>query len=213
MKFNTEEYILSNKNYFKLIIQSLIISILLFIGEGLLVTFIDKPLFYIISLFYIIMIFFLCKKWKLNLFNFSLLHKKDFLLIILSFILIQILNNLFFQFLPSINNQNYLESAVSNSSLVYLILTIGIIIPIIEECVVRAFLIKGIFRELPFIGSVLSVIVFTILHTPTNVWEYLLFGSSGIIYVLTFNKTKRLEVPILIHILNNSYGIILYFFN
>ncbi|PTG93480.1 CPBP family intramembrane glutamic endopeptidase, partial [Staphylococcus capitis] len=132
---------------------------------------------------------------------------------VLSFILIQLLNVFFLQNVPSVSNQNYLEQMVSNSSIGLIILTIGIIIPVIEECVLRAFVIKGIFRGLPFLGSIVSVILFTIMHGPTNIWEYLIFGSSGIIYVFTFLKTQRLEVPILIHILNNSYGIIQdYFF-
>ncbi|WP_220453465.1 CPBP family intramembrane glutamic endopeptidase, partial [Staphylococcus capitis] len=193
--------------------QSLLISILLFIGEGLLMTFISKPLFSGIGIIYILLIFIICKFLKLKVFNFSMIKFTDFLLVVLSFILIQLLNVFFLQNVPSVSNQNYLEQMVSNSSIGLIILTIGIIIPVIEECVLRAFVIKGIFRGLPFLGSIVSVILFTIMHGPTNIWEYLIFGSSGIIYVFTFLKTQRLEVPILIHILNNSYGIIQdYFF-
>ncbi|PTG24732.1 CPBP family intramembrane metalloprotease [Staphylococcus capitis] len=206
-------YNLSNKKYGKLLFQSLLISILLFIGEGLLMTFISKPLFYGIGIIYILLIFIICKFLKLKVFNFSMIKFTDFLLVVLSFILIQLLNVFFLQNVPSVSNQNYLEQMVSNSSIGLIILTIGIIIPVIEECVLRAFVIKGIFRGLPFLGSIVSVILFTIMHGPTNIWEYLIFGSSGIIYVFTFLKTQRLEVPILIHILNNSYGIIQdYFF-
>lgn len=213
MSHHNTNYNLSNKNYGKLLFQSIMISIFLFIGEGLLITFINKPLFYGISIIYILSIFVICKFLNLKLFNFSMLNLNNFLLALLSFTLIQIFNVFFLQHVPSVNNQDYLEQMVSNSSIGLLILTIGIIIPIIEECVLRGFLIKGIFRGLPFLGSIISVILFTIMHGPTNIWEYLIFGSSGIIYVFTFLKTQRLEVPILIHILNNSYGIIQdYFF-
>lgn len=79
----------------------------------------------------------------------------------------------------------------------------SIFIPIIEEYIFRGIIIKILFQKKQWIGAVISIILFTLVHSPQGVLEYLIFGISSIIYVVTYQKTQRIEIPILIHILNN----------
>lgn len=49
----------------------------------------------------------------------------------------------------------------------------------------------------------LIIILFAGAHGPSNIGEWLIYGFSGLIFVIAYLKTKRLEVPIIIHMLGN----------
>lgn len=207
--FKNNTYNLSNKSYISLLIQSILIILLLVSAEILLVTFIDKPLFYSVAIVYTIGILGLCKLLKIKLFQWKLITKKQWVIIIISLLIMGLINFIVAHTVSSVSNESSLDNMTSGATLFLLLLTFGLFVPIIEECIYRAFLIKGIFRGTPIIGSIISIILFTLAHTPTNIWEYLIFGFSSIIYVVAFMKTQRLEVPILIHILNNILGVLI----
>ncbi|MEB6613479.1 CPBP family intramembrane glutamic endopeptidase [Staphylococcus pasteuri] len=200
-------YNLSDKSYLSLLFRSIFLIFLFIIGEVLLITFIEKPLFYIVAVIYLLGVFGFCKIIKIKLFHWNIITKKQYMIIFFSIAVMEVINLVITSISPSINNENTLDNMTSGASILFLFFSFGILVPIIEECIYRALLIKGIFRGFPIIGSIVSIILFTLGHGPTNIWEYLIYGSSSIIYVVTFMKTKRLEVPILIHILNNSLAI------
>ena len=202
-------YNLSNKSYILLLIQSLFIILLLVSAEVLLVVFVDKPLFFSITVVYLISILGLCKLLKIKLFQWKLITKKQWIVVTIALFLLVLINFIINLNLSSVSNENSLDTMTFGASSFLLLLTFGIFVPIIEECIFRGFIIKGIFRGLPIIGCIISIILFTLAHNPTNSWEYLLFGFSSIVYVVSFMKTQRLEVPILIHILNNILGVII----
>lgn len=143
------------------------------------------------------------EKMKFNLFSFSLLKKTDILIVIVGTILNLTLPYVISHFTEGVNNENYLDKMTQKTNIILLLMTMSIFIPMIEEYIFRGILIKLIFKNLKWLGSIVSIVLFTLMHSPTSFIEYLIFGSSSIIYVLAFNKTKRLEVPIIIHMLNN----------
>lgn len=163
----------------------------------------NKPVFYVISLVYLILIFGLCKFFNFNLFSFNILNRKEIFIILIGFTIQQILTFLLTSYTTGVNNEEGLEQLTTQTNIFFLIITMSIFIPIIEEYIFRGIIIKILFQKKQWIGAIISIIVFTLAHSPKGILEYLIFGLSSIIYVVTYQKTQRIEVPILIHILNN----------
>ena len=56
-------------------------------------------------------------------------------------------------FISTTANQEELDAYLSGVPLLLQLLSIGIVGPIIEECIFRAFIIKGFFVEFPLLGD------------------------------------------------------------
>ncbi|MBH4542030.1 CPBP family intramembrane metalloprotease [Staphylococcus aureus] len=80
--------------------------------------------------------------------------------------------------------------------------------PIIEEFVYRGLALKYIFRNSVMAGTILMSIVFSWTHQPQNVIEFLIYFQSAILYSAVYIKTQRIELPILMHMINNSFTFI-----
>jgi len=50
---------------------------------------------------------------------------------------------------------------------------------------------------------IVSIILFTLAHGPSSVTDYIIYSMPAIIFSMTYYKTKRLEITIIIHIINN----------
>jgi membrane protease YdiL (CAAX protease family) len=95
------------------------------------------------------------------------------------------------------------------------VLVVGISGPITEECVYRAFLIGKAKTKLPlWVCVILSSLLFAAMHlhgfTLLNFLSVLPTFASGLIYAVAYAATGNITVPLLMHILNNMVGIILY---
>ena len=89
----------------------------------------------------------LCNVFKFNLFSFKPLKRNEVALIIISFLVIEITTYLLTTFFPIPNNQESLDNLVDHSNLIIAIITLGILIPIIEECICRGIFIKVLFQK------------------------------------------------------------------
>ena len=194
---------LEDKSQITLIIQSLITIILFFICEMLFFTYLTKPTFYIIAIICLFLTLGLCTFFKFNLFSFKSLKKKELAIIIISFLILEISTFLITSFASIPANEEGLNEAVNHSKLFIAIITLGIFGPIIEECIFRGILIKVMFQKKQWLGVIVSIILFTLSHGPTNVTDYIIYSIPAIIYSIIYYKTQRLEIPIIIHILNN----------
>ncbi|MDU5812261.1 MAG: CPBP family intramembrane glutamic endopeptidase [Enterococcus casseliflavus] len=87
-------------------------------------------------------------------------------------------------------------------------LLIAVAAPIMEEIVFRGGFIGLLFEKYPIVGIISSVAVFTIIHSVTNLVEFLIYGAMGLIMALIYVKTKRLETAIAMHFLNNALAAI-----
>lgn len=197
---------LEDKSQIMLIVQSLIISVLFFICEMLFFTYLTKPIFYIISIICLLITLVLCKFFKFNFFSFKLLKQKELAIVIINFLILEILTYLITNFFSMPNNQNGLNEIVNQSNCFIAIMTLGILIPIIEECIFRGILIKVVFRKRQWIGAIFSIILFTIAHTPNDLMDYIIYGIPAVIYSIIYYKTQRLEIPIIIHSMNNLFA-------
>ena len=205
------QYQLSTKHYWKLLLQSIMFIILLFIAESLDFLFLKSGYYYLLSLAFLVGIFGLMNAFNLHVFNFNKLTKRHLVYVVIGVIISIVCDYIAMFFISTTANQEELDAYLSGVPLLLQLLSIGIVGPIIEECIFRAFIIKGIFRRIPIVGGIVSVIAFAAVHGPSNVIEWIVYGISGIILVVAFLKTQRLEVPILIHICINVEATIVSF--
>ena len=197
---------LEEKSQITLIVQSMIVIILFFICEALFLTYMNKPVFSIIGVICLLLTLLLCKLFKFNLFSFKALKRNEIVLIIISFLVIEITTYLITTFFPLPSNQESLSKMVDQSNLIVAIITLGILIPIIEECICRGVFIKVLFQKSQRIGVIISILLFTFAHGPSSVTDFIIYGLPAVIYSVSYYKTKRLEIPIIIHIMNNLYA-------
>ena len=194
---------LEEKSQITLIVQSMIVIILFFICEALFLTYMNKPVFSIIGVICLLLTLLLCKLFKFNLFSFKALKRNEIVFIIISFLVIEITTYLITTFFPLPSNQESLSKMVDQSNLIVAIITLGILIPIIEECIFRGVFIKVLFQKSQRIGVIISILLFTFAHGPSSVTDFIIYGLPAVIYSVSYYKTKRLEIPIIIHIMNN----------
>ncbi|MBV5222525.1 CPBP family intramembrane glutamic endopeptidase [Staphylococcus hominis] len=194
---------LEEKSQITLIVQSMIVIILFFICEALFLLYMNKPVFSIIGVICLLLTLLLCKLFKFNLFSFKALKRNEIVFIIISFLVIEITTYLITTFFPLPSNQESLSKMVDQSNLIVAIITLGILVPIIEECICRGVFIKVLFQKSQRIGVIISILLFTFAHGPSSVTDFIIYGLPAVIYSVSYYKTKRLEIPIIIHIMNN----------
>lgn len=203
----TGDFQISQKPYWKLLLQSLLLICILFVAESMVIFLVEKPKYFWIAIVGVIIAFLILKLSKLKLFQFSRITKKQWLIIIIGFILANGADYIYFEFMPTTGNEKELEESYRNVPLYLQLIAIGILGPILEEIIFRGLLIKGIFRGAPIVGGIVSVILFAGAHGPSNIGEWFIYGFSGFIFVIAYLTTKRLEIPIIIHMLGNILAI------
>ncbi|MBE5674642.1 CPBP family intramembrane metalloprotease, partial [Staphylococcus sp. SS35] len=149
----------------------------------------------------------LLKILKINLFSFKKITLRQIALIIGGALLLFGLDNIYLYFHETPKNEQILEDEIRNMPLYFSILTIAVIPPLLEEIIFRGILIRVIFRKHLLLGLVVSSLAFASLHESDTWIGYLPYFYSGLIFGYTYLKTKRLEVPILIHFINNLLAI------
>lgn len=101
-------------------------------------------------------------------------------------------------------NQSSLEGMLQNGNIVLMALTVAFLAPITEEIIVRGMIPLKIFKGYEGLGYIVGGAIFALLHGPTNLPSLFIYG--GMSFVLTWQayKTRRLEVSIATHMVNNS---------
>lgn len=105
-------------------------------------------------------------------------------------------------------NDQMLNQAFIGASFPVVVFIYGFCTPIMEELVFRGGIIGFVFKEHQLLGVLLSSFLFSLLHNPTELFSWLIYGSFSIIVGYAYSKTKRMSIPIAIHILNNIIGIV-----
>ncbi|CDR28273.1 CPBP family intramembrane glutamic endopeptidase [Staphylococcus schweitzeri] len=188
-------------NYLLNLIKSLFITLILLIGFVVS----DSKLFY--SVFIVLIGIMMMKIFKINLLSLEKLTLSQIIYIICGTLLIYGLDNLYLHFHDVPTNEQELDQELRNTPLYISIFTVAIIPAIVEEIIFRGIIIRVIFRNHLFIGLIVSSLVFASLHESESWIGYLPYFYSGLIFGYSYLKTKRLEVPILIHFINNFLAI------
>ena len=145
---------------------------------------------------------------------------KTVIIILLMYILKTILTivssiplEIFFPEYESVNSNSIVE-AIQMFPAPIVLLALGILGPIVEEIVFRGILV-GKFKE--YIPSTICVIVSSILfmfiHIHVLSIQELLYCLSyfvgGMLYSILYLKTKNLTIPMILHIINNFFSLLL----
>ena len=107
------------------------------------------------------------------------------------------------------SNQEAINSIMSGSSLISSIFVVAIVAPICEEIICRGIIPTKLFEGYEKIGYVFGWFLFTMAHTPTNPPSFLIYGWMSAVLTWTAYRTKRLEMSILLHLVNNGVSILL----
>ncbi|HBM8063467.1 TPA: CPBP family intramembrane metalloprotease [Staphylococcus aureus] len=160
-----------------------------------------------IGLFILLLGVVFLKVLNINLLSFKKLKFTHMLYIIFGFLLMYGLDNLYDMFAPPTLNETLIDEEFEDVPYHLALISIAIIPPITEEIICRGLIIRVLFRNHLFLGLIVSSIFFALIHESDTLIGYLPYFYSGLIFGYTYLKTKRLEVPILIHFINNLLAI------
>lgn len=106
------------------------------------------------------------------------------------------------------DNQQAVETLVKNMAVWGSFLNIVILTPITEELILRGLVMKYIFPLTPYLGALFAAVCFTMLHTPSNLIDFMIYFilSAGITFV--YWRTRKIEYAIFYHMLQNLIGFI-----
>ncbi|WP_188455057.1 CPBP family intramembrane glutamic endopeptidase [Virgibacillus oceani] len=83
----------------------------------------------------------------------------------------------------------------------------ALVAPILEEIIFRKIIFGGLYRKTNFfIAALLSALIFAIIHGEPE--HILIYGSMGFVFAFLYVKTKRIIVPIIVHMAMNSISVI-----
>ncbi|AJP20186.1 TPA: CPBP family intramembrane metalloprotease [Staphylococcus aureus] len=190
-------------NYFLTLLYAFLITIILLIG------FVVSNTHILYGMFIVLIGIVLLRLFKINLLSFKKLTMSQVIYIIGGALLIYGLDHLYLHFHDVPTNEQELDRELQHTPLYMSIVTIAIIPAIVEEIVFRGMIIRVVFRKHLFIGLVVSSLVFASLHESDTWIGYLPYLYSGVIFGLIYLKTKRLEVVILIHFINNLSSLLI----
>ncbi|CAC7309323.1 CAAX amino terminal protease family protein [Staphylococcus aureus] len=190
-------------NYFLTLLYAFLITIILLIG------FVVSDTHILYGMFIVLIGIVLLRLFKINLLSFKKLTMSQVIYIIGGALLIYGLDHLYLHFHDVPTNEQELDRELQHTPLYMSIVTIAIIPAIVEEIVFRGMIIRVVFRKHLFIGLVVSSLVFASLHESDTWIGYLPYLYSGVIFGLIYLKTKRLEVVILIHFINNLSSLLI----
>lgn len=190
-------------NYFLTLLSAFLIAIILLIG------FVVSDTHILYGVFIVLIGIVLLRLFKINLLSFKKLTMSQVIYIIGGALLIYGLDHLYLHFHDVPTNEQELDRELQHMPLYMSIVTIAIIPAIVEEIVFRGMIIRVVFRKHLFIGLVVSSLVFASLHESDTWIGYLPYLYSGVIFGLIYLKTKRLEVVILIHFINNLSSLLI----
>ncbi|HAR4961652.1 TPA: CPBP family intramembrane metalloprotease [Staphylococcus aureus] len=190
-------------NYFLTLLYAFLITIILLIG------FVVSDTHILYGMFIVLIGIVLLRLFKINLLSFKKLTMSQVIYIIGGALLIYGLDHLYLHFHDVPTNEQELDRELQHTPLYMSIVTIAIIPAIVEEIVFRGMIIRVVFRKHLFIGLVVSSLVFASLHESDTWIGYLPYLYPGVIFGLIYLKTKRLEVVILIHFINNLSSLLI----
>lgn len=106
-------------------------------------------------------------------------------------------------------NQASLMEEFQRGDVVLLSIMLGVLAPIAEEIIFRGIIPLKIFKGYEGWGYIIGGLLFAIFHGPTNIMSFVIYGGASVILTLLAYRTRRLEVSIAVHMINNGLPAIL----
>mgnify|MGYP000954534543 FL=1 len=101
-------------------------------------------------------------------------------------------------------NQASLIEEFQRGNGILLPIMLGVLAPIVEEIIFRGILPLKIFKGYEGWGYIVGGLLFALFHGPTNIMSFVIYGGSSVILTLLAYRTRRLEVSIAVHMINNG---------
>lgn len=169
--------------------------------------------YFVQSLVLTILVILACRLFKFKFFDFKSFTLQNVLKAVGFYVLIYIVQIIFTIIITlsapdytQPDNQAAVESMVQNMDAVLMFINIVILTPITEEYLLRGLIMKYTFSLMPTIGALAAAVVFTLLHGPTSWIDFTLYFILSAGFTFIYWYTRRLEYPILLHIIQNFIG-------
>ena len=107
------------------------------------------------------------------------------------------------------SNQETINSLISETPLISSFFLIVIVAPLCEEIICRGIIPTKLFEGYEKIGYIFGWLLFTLAHIPNNLPSFLIYGWMSAVLTWTAYRTKRVEMSILLHLVNNGVSILL----
>ncbi|WP_088066942.1 CPBP family intramembrane glutamic endopeptidase [Gottfriedia luciferensis] len=175
------------------------------------------PLFGVLSLWWL---FYYTKKKGLLTLRRININVFDIVIILAGYAVLiassQLLDIVFKHFHYSIatpDNQKVVEDLLRTNPIIMIISAV-ILAPIKEEWITRKLIIGSIFKNSPILGLIVSSFGFGLLHMIAgfSIYALLSYSLAGLIFGIIYIRTKKIEVTILAHFLNNLVSILAFYF-
>ena len=101
-------------------------------------------------------------------------------------------------------NQASLMEEFRRGDVILLSIMLGILAPIAEEIIFRGIIPQKIFKGYEGWGYIVGGLLFALFHGPTNIVSFVIYAVSSVILTLLAYRTRRLEVSIAVHMINNG---------
>ena len=106
-------------------------------------------------------------------------------------------------------NQASLMEEFRRGNAMLLAIMLGVLAPIAEEIIFRGIIPLKIFKGYESWGYIIGGLLFALFHGPTNIMSFVIYGGASVILTLLAYRTRRLEVSIAVHMINNGLPAIL----
>lgn len=110
-------------------------------------------------------------------------------------------------------NQKILESFMNKDTSIFGLIAYGTVItilaPFFEELIFRGIVVTRILPESPWIAGILSSILFSFVHIPSDIWSFLLYFGMSLIMHASFVRRRNLMDSITVHLFNNGFSYII----
>ena len=101
-------------------------------------------------------------------------------------------------------NQASLMEEFKGGNGILLPIMLGVLAPVVEEIIFRGILPLKIFKGYEGWGYIVGGLLFALFHGPTNIVSFVIYAVSSVILTLLAYRTRRLEVSIAVHMINNG---------
>ncbi|MDG4477484.1 CPBP family intramembrane glutamic endopeptidase [Streptococcus parasuis] len=103
------------------------------------------------------------------------------------------------------------QEVLNHSGLPTLLLFIFTVLfaPVLEELLFRGVLLGKVFGKDSIVGLLLSSFLFGLIHVPTNIGSWIVYGGMGLVLGLAYRISGKYTDALILHSLNNFIGFLL----
>ncbi|HFI0564213.1 TPA: lysostaphin resistance A-like protein [Streptococcus suis] len=103
------------------------------------------------------------------------------------------------------------QEIINNSGLPVLLLFLFAVFfaPVLEELIFRGILMGKVFGKDSIVGLLLSSFLFGLIHNPTNIGSWVVYGGMGLVLGLAYRISGNYTDALILHSLNNLIGFLL----